>query len=78
MDEPFSNRRLALKAVEEHGIGFQIRVRNLERNHAAVAAVHGAIDRRHAAARHRSFNAVRIDLGAGFQAVEETHSELFS
>ena len=50
MVELLADLALALEAVEEHRIGFHLRVRNLDRHLAAVAHVGGAKDRGHAAA----------------------------
>ncbi len=73
MIELFADAGLALEAVEEDGIGFQVGVGNLEGDDAVVAQVGGAVDGGHAAAGDWRFNAVGVDLRAGFQAVVKAH-----
>src|ERR1700677_2073699 len=73
MVELFANGGFALKAVEEDGVGFEVRVWNLKGDGAVVAGVDGAVDRGHTAAGHRSFDAVPVDLRAGFKAVVIAH-----
>src|SRR5208282_74198 len=78
MAEPFADRRLALKAVEEDGIGFHVGVGNFKSYGAIVAQVGGAINGSHAAARNRRLDMVEIDLAAGFQRIEKTHRAVHS
>ena len=73
MVELFADARLALKAIEEDRVGFHVGMWNLERHDAVVARVGGAVDGRHAAARHWRFNAVGVDLRTGFKAVVKAH-----
>ena len=58
---------LALEAIVKHGIGFHLRMRNLDRDLAAVAHIGGAKNGRHAAAGDKSFNAVVVELIAGME-----------
>jgi len=69
----FANACFPLKAVEEDGISFHIRVRNLQGYLVVVAHVGGAKDRGHSASRNRLFNAVEIDLRTGFNRVQKAH-----
>ena len=69
----FANLRFALEAIEEEGIGFKVGVGDFERDDAVISQVGGAVDGGHAAAGNGRVDAVGIDLGAGLQAVEETH-----
>ncbi len=58
MIQLLADSRFALKAVEEDRVGFHVGVGNLQGHHPVVAHIHGAKNRCHAAARHRSLNAV--------------------
>ena len=67
MVEFLADLALALETVEQHRIGFHFRMRNLDRDLAAVAHIGGAKDRRHAAAGDQSFDAVVVKLFAGMK-----------
>ncbi len=62
----FADAGFALKAIEEDGVGFEIGMRNFERDDFVVTEVGGAVDGSHAAAGNWRVDAIRIEFFAGF------------
>ena len=73
MVQLFADGCFALEAIEEDRIGFHVGMGNFQRDDAIVAHVGGAKDRCHAAAGDGRFDAVGVDLRAGFNGVEKAH-----
>ena len=63
----FADLGFARETVEKNGVGFHLRMRNLDGDLAAIAHVGGPEDGGHPAARDESLNAVMIELIAGME-----------